>query len=78
MDLQNLETIDAVFTALGGPSGMQALTGSKPTTVSMWKENGFPTNTYLVMSEALRAQGKTAPASLWGMKVPVQEGESCS
>lgn len=69
MDLENLSTVEDVFTALGGPSGMQSLTGSKPNTVSMWKDNGFPSNTYLVMSEALRAQGKTAPASLWGMKV---------
>lgn len=72
MDLENLSTIEAVFTALGGPSGMQSLTGSKPNTVSMWKDNGFPSNTYIVMSEALRAIGKTAPASLWGMKQPAE------
>ena len=72
MDLQNLETIDDVFIALGGASGMQTLTGSKPTTVSMWKENGFPSNTYILMTEALRAIGKIAPASLWGMKQPAE------
>jgi len=71
MDLENLETVDAVFTALGGPSGMQALTGSKPNTVSMWKAaKCFPSNTYLIITEALRTINKTAPASLWGMKQP--------
>lgn len=78
MDLQNLKTIDDVFAALGGPSGMQALTGSKPNTVSMWRDNGFPSNTYIVMTEALRAIGKSAPASLWGMKIATQEAASCS
>ena len=78
MDLQNLETVDAVFTALGGPSGMQSLTGSKPNTVSMWKAAGsFPSNTYLVITDALRAVGKTAPDSLWRMKMPA-ETASCS
>lgn len=70
--LEPLETLEQVFTALGGNPGLESLTGSKPSTVSMWKKAGsFPAKTYVLMTEALHAIGKTAPDSLWGMKEPV-------
>lgn len=70
--MENLDTLAAVFTALGGNPGVEALTGCKPSTVSMWKAaERFPTNTYLIMTAELQARGCAAPASLWGMKTPV-------
>ena len=73
MDLEFLETADQVFDALGGNSGIEALTGSLPSAVSNWKAFGsFPPNTYVVMTDALRAVGKTAPASLWRMRVSAE------
>lgn len=73
MDLENLETVADVFTALGENPGVEAITGSKPSTLSMWRAAGsFPSNTYVVLTEALRARGKTAPDSLWKMKVPAE------
>lgn len=79
MDLENLATMAEVFAALGGNSGVEEITGNKPSTVSMWKKSksGFPTNTYLVLIEALHKRNKTAPASLWGMKAPADVEASC-
>lgn len=70
--LEPLETAEQVFEALGGNKGLETLTGSKPNTVSMWKKaGGFPANSYIMIMDALRAVGKTAPASLWSMKQKV-------
>ncbi len=74
MELENLDTVAAVFTALGENPGIAALTGSNASTISMWRATGrFPTNTYLILQEALKAAGKAAPASLWGMKQPSEQ-----
>lgn len=76
MSLENLDTFSEVMDALGGNQGVGELTGAKPSTLSMWrKANGFPSNTYVVITDALRALGKTAPASLWGMKAATSEPE---
>lgn len=78
MSLEILETADAVMEALGGNQPVAALTASKSSAVSMWrKAKSFPTNQYLIMTAALREKGKTAPASLWGMKSPA-ESESAA
>lgn len=79
MDLEILDTVADVFVALGGNPGIEEITGSKPSTVSMWKTSasGFPANTYLVLIEALHKRNKTAPASLWGMKMPAGVEASC-
>jgi len=75
MSSEILETFSEVWDALGDRQGVADLTGAKPSTLSMWKKAGsFPSNTYVVMTEALRACGKTAPASLWSMKVPAEQG----
>lgn len=67
--LEPLETVEQVFESLGGNKGLEALTGSKPNTVSMWKSAGsFPANTYIMITDALREVGKSAPQSLWSMK----------
>src|SRR5438445_453610 len=40
MDLELLETVADVFTALGDNPGVEALTGSKPSALSMWRAAG--------------------------------------
>ncbi len=71
MDLEILETTEQVIETLGGNGPVAELTLSKPNAVSNWRGfKTFPSNTFVAMTDALRAQGKTAPASLWGMKMP--------
>ena len=68
MSLETLHTVADVFEALGGNGGLEGITGSKPSAISMWKKAGkFPSKTYVTITAALRANGKTAPDSLWGM-----------
>lgn len=58
-----------VIKALGGRTAVARLVGVVPTAVSNWKKSGrIARSTYPLMTAALRAVGKTAPASLWGMK----------
>lgn len=73
MDLEILETTAQVIDALGGNGAVCELTDSKPNAVSNWRGfETFPPNTYVVMTQALAAIGKTAPTSLWRMKLPVE------
>jgi hypothetical protein len=68
--MEELSTTSTVMDALGGNVAIAEITGSKPKAVWNWRgSETFPSNTYVAMIEALRAIGKTAPASLWGMKV---------
>lgn len=79
MDLEKLETVAEVFAALGENPGVGAITGSQPSALSMWRAAGtFPSNTYVVLTDALRAVGKTAPDSLWKMRAPLSEPERAS
>lgn len=78
-DLEELNSVAEVFTALGENPGVARLTGDKPSTLSMWRAAGsFPSNTYVVLTEALRAVGKTAPDALWKMRSPASEPERCA
>ena len=68
-----LTTVREVKLALGGNTAVAILTGSKPSAAGNWggpKCPQFPSKTFVVMNEALAAIGKSAPASLWGMKIP--------
>lgn len=77
MSLEILESTADVMDALGGNPAVQVITASKPSRVANWRvAKTFPSNTYVVMTEALRAIGKTAPASLWGMRQPNHEPEA--
>lgn len=70
-----LTTLD-VIEALGGNQTVADLTGS--TNKAVWNWRGFetfPSNTYVALNDALTAIGKTAPASLWGMKVPAEASQ---
>jgi len=72
--MEELSTTSEVMDALGGNLAVAELTGSKPKAVWNWRGfETFPSNTYVAMTEALLAKGKTAPASLWGMKLPTHE-----
>lgn len=74
MSKANLTTFDEVMDALGGNGPVGDLVGAKASTVSMWrKAQSFPANTYLAMTEAMKARGVSAPASLWGMKMPDEQ-----
>lgn len=71
--MQELSTTSDVLDELGGNGPVSELTSSTPKAVSNWRGfETFPSNTYVAMTEALRARGKTAPASLWGMKQPAE------
>ena len=74
-----LSTTSAVMDALGGNLAVAEITGSKSKAVWNWRvAETFPANTYVALTEALLAKGKTAPASLWGMKAvpePLQSAE---
>ena len=69
----SLSTTRAVMAALGGTRAVAQLTNRKYSAAANWllsidgKEPAFPSNTYVVMNEALAAKGKTASVSLWGM-----------
>jgi len=73
--LNELATTGEVIEALGGVPAVAELTGSTYKAVFNWKGfSNFPSKTYLIMTGALAAVGKTAPAALWGMTA-AQESE---
>ncbi|WP_213287545.1 hypothetical protein [Bradyrhizobium sp. sGM-13] len=71
--MDELSTTSEVIDALGGNAAVAKITGS--TVKAVWNWRGFetfPSNTYVALTDALRAIGKTAPPSLWGMKIPAE------
>lgn len=69
MDLKPLTTTAEVMDALGGIRAVAALTGRKYTAAANWRRfPTFPSNTYVIMTDALRQVGYQAPHSLWGME----------
>lgn len=74
-----LTTTSDVMDALGGNLAVAELTGSNNKAVWNWRvAETFPANTYVALTEALLAKGKTAPASLWGMKSANSEQETAA
>jgi hypothetical protein len=72
--MDQLSTTREVMEALGGTSAVAKLTGRTYPAAFNWLDfKTFPSNTYVAMTTALAAQGKTAPASLWGMVEPASE-----
>ncbi len=77
--METLTTTSAVVEALGGYLAVAEITGSNPKAASNWPRfKTFPSNTYVALTEALLAKGKTAPASLWGMKAVSSEQETAA
>lgn len=74
--MEELSTTAEVVDALGGYLAVAEITQSKPKAVSNWPRfETFPSNTYVALTAALLAKGKTAPATLWGMKAASPEQE---
>ena len=66
--MTELATAAEIFDKLGGVRAVAELTGRTYDAAWNWKRFArFPSNTYSVMTSALRAKGCTAPASLWRM-----------
>jgi hypothetical protein len=64
---QDLETVEDVVAALGGPKRVHELT-SRVSAVPMWKvRKRFPARTFTVLQGALHDLGLSAPNDLWGM-----------
>lgn len=70
--LTELTTVDDVIDALGGTGATARLLGCKSMRpVSNWRSRGrLPADKFLLMQQALRDRGKTAPPSLWGIAPP--------
>lgn len=70
-----LETPAQVIDALGGPAKVAEITGRKYSAAWNWKgSKALPANTYLLLKSALAERGLQAPASLWRMAEPQDEG----
>jgi hypothetical protein len=66
-----LRTARDVVEAVGGPTAAAALTGKTPQAAWNWgQRNKFPADTYVVLTAELERLGKSAPATLWGMRQP--------
>ncbi len=66
--MTELTTTNAVMEALGGIAEVARLTSRTYNAAANWISfETFPPDTFVVMTDALRAKGKTAPASLWRM-----------
>ena len=69
-----LGTASAVIDAVGGTLAASRLTGSSMPSVSGWRASGrLPPKTFLLLTEALAALGKSAPSTLWGID-PARNG----
>ncbi len=63
-----LTTTEQVIEALEGLPNVMKITGASYRRAFNWKSSPtFPSNTYAVMTEALKARGKKASPALWGM-----------
>jgi hypothetical protein len=69
-----LTTTREVIQKLGGVRAVAELTRREYDTALKWNtQKSFPSNTYIVMTTALRDQGFSAPLSLWRMAPADQE-----
>lgn len=68
---ESLTTASDVIDALGGTTAVARLTRRKPQHVTNWRSTGrLPPKTFLVLTDALKAHDRTAPATLWDMDEP--------
>ncbi len=68
--MQTASKVEQVIEILGGDREIVALCGvAAPNAAYMWRSRGnFPPETYVLLIEALKAKGYTAPPSLWRMR----------
>lgn len=73
---RNLNTVDEIIDELGGTAVVARLTTTKERVrhmqhVSNWRAAGFfPSDTYLIITAALKERRCTASASLWRIAEP--------
>jgi len=69
--VMNITTVEDVIDALGGIAEVAEMTSALPTAVYNWRADGkFPTDTYLLIQNELKARGRVAPDYLWPMRQP--------
>lgn len=68
--MKKLRTAKDVVEALGGLTAVCELTGANTKQAWNWigRAETFPSNTYVVMTRALRRRQAQAPAWLWNMR----------
>ena len=73
---KRLDTVAEVIEALGGSNAVRRLTGVKSTqAVWNWGDRAsFPSDLYVLMTEALAAKGFVATPTLWQMREEVHDG----
>jgi hypothetical protein len=65
---EQLKTPDEIIRRAGGPSKVARRFGVRQSTVSGWKERGFPPSTYSGWQRILQELKVSAPAELWKQK----------
>lgn len=66
-----LRTTGKVIEKLGGYKAIAELTGATVDAVYNWRaQNHFPARTIIAITEALKADGHSAPLSLWRVQKP--------
>lgn len=70
MNDDHLANVSDVIDALGGNTAVAEKTKNAISAISNWRRaNKFPPNTYILINGELNKIGKTAPSSLWNMRV---------
>lgn len=71
--MKRLRTAQQVIDRLGGLNRIAEMTATDLKSAYNWPRfEAFPSSTYVVMNRALNRRGYTAPASLWGMRMPAR------
>jgi hypothetical protein len=71
--MKRLRTAQQVIDRLGGLNEIARMTATDLKSAYNWPRFGqFPSSTYVVMIRALHRRGFTAPAPLWGMRMPAR------
>jgi hypothetical protein len=73
--MKRLNSASEVVDLIGGTNEVATLTAALPSSVSNWRNHGFPPDTFVVMMNVLTARGAYAPPSLWGMRMPKRNGK---
>ena len=70
--LDELTSAREIIAIMGGNQPVAKLTGRKTQHVTNWKKDGFPADTFLILTDALARLGYRASPELWGID-PIEE-----